>query len=53
MASLNVDNFRSSGFSTLNSCGKNRESPENKDSSTNFPLGRVKVSKELSSAASK
>jgi len=53
MTSLNLGNMTSSGFSTLNSRGESRESPEHNDGSANFPLGRIRVSKELSSAASK
>ena len=53
MTSLNLGNMTSSGFSTLNSRVQSRESPEHKDGSANFPLGRIRVSKELSSAASK
>ena len=53
MTSLNLGNMTGSGFSTLNSRGQSRESPEHNDGSANFPLGRIRVSKELSSAASK
>jgi hypothetical protein len=53
MTSINLGNMTSSGFTTLNSRGQSRDSPENKDGSANFPLGRIRVSKELSSAAGK
>jgi hypothetical protein len=53
MTSLNLGNMTSSGFSTLNSRGQSRESPEHQDGSANFALGRIRVSKELSSAACK
>jgi hypothetical protein len=53
MTSLNLGNMTSSGFTTLNSRGQSRDSPENKDGSANLPLGRIRVSKESSSAAGK
>jgi hypothetical protein len=53
MTSLNLANITGSGFSTLNSRGESRESLEEQDGSANFPLGRIRVSKELSTAASK